>query len=121
MDQDWAPVIVRKKKTLVEKLISGEVQSVKKTFIKSNNQIYNDIDTKKLEDNYDISLPTITRSLANSIRDARIAKKLTQDQLNKECGFPINTVSNYEKCIGIPKSQYINTMSKKLGIQLKNK
>jgi ribosome-binding protein aMBF1 (putative translation factor) len=120
MEQDWTPIVVRKKKTVIEKIISGEIQPVKKFNTKSNTQTANDIDAKKLEEDL-ITLPVITRTLATAIRDARIAKKLTQDQLNRECGFPINTISNYEKCIGIPKSQYINTMGKKLGVQLKNK
>jgi ribosome-binding protein aMBF1 (putative translation factor) len=121
MEQDWTPVVVRKIKTRVEQIRSGEVQAVKKIETKTNTQTHSDINLRKLDEADNIvKLPEISRDLANAIRDARLIKKLTQDQLNKQCGFPINTVGNYEKCIGLPNSQYINMLSRKLGVQLKN-
>lgn len=83
-----------------------------------NTQRQSDVDMRKIERG-EIRLPTSTKELATQIQQARAAKNLTQDQLDKACSFPTKTIKNYENCTGIVSQNQLNTMSKILGVALK--
>jgi ribosome-binding protein aMBF1 (putative translation factor) len=58
------------------------------------------------------------RELARAIQMGRISKNLTQEELNKKCNFPKNTIKDYENCIAIVNTQQLNTLNNILDVVL---
>ena len=58
------------------------------------------------------------RELARAIQMGRISKNLTQEELNKKCNFPKNTIKNYENCIAIVNTQQLNILNNILDVVL---
>jgi len=72
------------------------------------NDFENEIDNVKIAD----------RELARAIQMSRINKNMTQDELNKKCNFPKNTIRDYENCIAIVNTQQLNKLNIILGVVL---
>lgn len=128
-DQDWKPVVISKKtapskmsqKQLLEQIKSGTVKKeiIEKQNGSKNTQHTSDIDPRTLEANEIGHHKTPSISLSTQIQQARIAKQLTQTQLNVLCNFPKGTVNSYESGKAIINSLELQTMSKHLGVTLK--
>lgn len=58
------------------------------------------------------------RELARAIQMGRISKNLTQEELNKKCNFPKNTIKDYENCIAIVNTQQLNILNNILDVVL---
>jgi ribosome-binding protein aMBF1 (putative translation factor) len=108
-DSRFDPIILTKPKTTV---ITNQVHT---RFGGKNTHTQEDTDMRKIERG-EIKLATSDKELAHKIQIARISKKLSQDQLNKECSFPPNTIRNYENCTAIAKQSEIDVLRKKLGL-----
>lgn len=73
------------------------------------------INLKKLEEGT-IRPAKVDRTLATKIRDARLAKGLTQDALNGQCGLKPHTIKNYENMTAIADQSEIDKIKKVLGV-----
>lgn len=80
-----------------------------------NKQMQSDVDLRKIERG-EIRLPTSNRELAQKIQQYRSAKKWTQDEFNRLCAFPANTIKNYENCSAVAQQQQIDVMKRVLGV-----
>lgn len=117
--QDWTPVTIRKHKTKKELIKSGQTTVQKKIDGGSNIQQKQDKNLYKL-DGDEITAPLVcTKELSLTIQQARLAKKMTQKDLDRACCFSPNTIANYEKGTAIINQNYLDKMSKILGVILK--
>ena len=119
--QDWKPVQLSKPKSVAQGLKDGTLtKKIKeKEGAAKNTQTTTDISAAKLEENEIGRHKTSSRTLAMQIQQARLAKNLSQDDLNKKCNFPKGTVTSYENGKAIVNSTELRTMSTNLGINLK--
>lgn len=121
--QDWTSVVINKSKGPVQKDI------VEKTGAAKNSQPSTSQDAKvlaNLANTDEIVVPlTASKAVGSQIRDARMSegnkqkKKLSQNDLDKLCGFPAKTVQKYENNTAIYNQQEVDKMSKILGMQIK--
>ena len=75
---------------------------------------------KKLEDdNEELKVDKVSFSLKNAIRDARIAKKLTQKQLAQMINEKADVIQNYENGKAIPDQRLLNKLRRILNAKLK--
>jgi hypothetical protein len=66
------------------------------------------------------------RELGLAIQQARMAlksrtdptKTMTQTELNQHCGFPANTIKNYETCAAVIVPTQIDKLNRVLGVKL---
>ena len=101
--QDWEP------KTLKKKSNTTYPSSAKQ----SKTQMANDFDPEN------ITKPLMTtQTLAQAIQSARTSKNLTQSQLDKACNLPKGTVQSYESNKAQYNAEYINKISRQLGVKL---
>jgi putative transcription factor len=101
--QDWEPVVLQK----------TAVQNKTPKYQPSEQAIRD----KKIENN-EIMLQTSSVTLRKQIQQARMAKALTQDQLNSQCNFPKGTVQRYENGSAIVNNAHISKMSRTLNVKL---
>lgn len=68
-----------------------------------------------------IMLPQVTYEFAQSLQQARCAKKLTQDQLAKQTQVPLSVIKDYENQSSgvIIKDEYLSKINRHLGTKLK--
>mmetsp|Transcript_13689 Transcript_13689/g.23486 ORF Transcript_13689/g.23486 Transcript_13689/m.23486 type:complete len:143 (+) Transcript_13689:108-536(+) len=131
MDQDWTPVVLTKKKPTGSKPVSdekavtaarrdgNEVETMKKFNAGANKKSATTLNTAKLDaETDDLSLPKVSKSMADSIRDGRMAKKLTQKQLAQAINEQQSVIADYESGKGLPNGQVISKIEKALGIKI---
>ena len=78
----------------------------------------------KIEENAEegnLKIETVSLDLQTRIKNARLAKKLTQKDLAKACNLPANDIQRYENGTAIPNQSELNKMSRILGVGLSNK
>jgi len=120
--QDWKPVVFKKTKPLNEQEASrrGLITAQKKDVSNKSSNGDNKLQRKVNETETD-KLPRPTRNLAQQIQRARIDKSITQKNLDKMCNFKPHTVAGYENCTCVVKQNELNSLSKALGLTLRNK
>jgi putative transcription factor len=101
--QDWEPVVFKKKK-LDEKKPHVEVSPLKK--FDENKESF---EHKK-----------IPKALADAVKNARVSKSLTQDQLAKSVNERPCIVNDIENARGVYDHTKINKVLRALGLSLKN-
>jgi hypothetical protein len=74
-----------------------------------------DVDMRKIERG-EIRLAKSDRELSQKIQQYRLAKNMTQDQLNKACSFKPHTIRGYENMTAIAVQTEIDTMKRVLGV-----
>lgn len=55
-------------------------------------------------------------NIGNKIKEARLAKKMTQDELAKQLGISKNAISNYENGVSTPKLELLVSLMNALGV-----
>lgn len=118
--QDWNPVVIRKKKT--SKQIREENASKKKSIVKTHqNKQKNapDVNALKLEKEEIGKHEKVSVSLSKQIQKARLAKKLSQEQLAKLVNEKKSVIAEYENGKAIPDGKIMNKLSKALGVTLR--
>jgi len=79
---------------------------------------------RKIEQNAEegnLTIETVSLDLRTKIRDARLAKKLTQRGLAQACNMQENDIKRYENGEAIPNQKDLSVMSRVLGVGLSNK
>jgi|UniRef100_A0A6C0CZ04 putative transcription factor len=104
--QDWTPVIIGKK-TISSKPTHSEISYVQKK-------------QQKLDaDNESVGAPpTVTHNFRLALQNARMAKKLSQEQLAQKIGIKKDIIQSYESGRAIPNAVYIQKMQNALGCVL---
>lgn len=116
IQQDFVQVVLRKKLTpSEEKLLHGV--NVRDEHKGKNTQSPHAMNLHKIE-NEKVSLPHADVSLGRQIQTARMAKNMTQSDLDKACNFPANTTKSYENSHAIINPVYVTKMQNVLGVKL---
>ena len=104
MEQDWTPVVLKKKvkPSKPQPVINAEALRLK--------AIENDEPIKKRE---------LTRESRQALTAGRIAKNLTQEQVDRVCGFPKHTISDIEAGKLVPSGAQMAIIQKYTGVVLK--
>ena len=113
--QDWKPVILRKTNTQLKK-----EEKVKKTTVlnpKGPNSKKTDINAKKLDSDEIQPIKFIPKETAKNIQQARIAKKITQQELANRLNVKKTIINDLESGKMILDKSFINKVEKKLGIK----
>ncbi|GMH33893.1 hypothetical protein BSKO_01727 [Bryopsis sp. KO-2023] len=129
--QDWAPVVLRKKKptggeakssaVVNEALRTGDHDTVKK-YNASKNKIGTSgtgKNTAKLDrETEELKHDRVSTDLKKAIVQGRCAKKLTQAQLAQMINERPTVIQEYESGKAIPNPQVLSKLSRVLGIPL---
>lgn len=110
-DQDWTTVTLRKKKTAATGS-AGHASGNKG----AGNAYQRAVETA------DVPLPPPKRLSAagkTSIIQGRLAKKWSQDQLNKECNLPHGIINAIEAGKAQPSGAQLNTIARALNVVLR--
>ena len=110
-DQDWTTVTMRKKKT----------PSTGGGSYSSSNRGAGSAHLRAVE-TADVPLPPPKRLSAagkTAVIQGRLAKKWSQDQLNKECNLPPGTINAIEAGKAQPSGAQLNAIARALGVVLK--
>eukprot|EP01094_Clydonella_sp_ATCC50884_P023328 TRINITY_DN555_c0_g1_i1.p2 TRINITY_DN555_c0_g1~~TRINITY_DN555_c0_g1_i1.p2 ORF type:complete len:142 (+),score=56.56 TRINITY_DN555_c0_g1_i1:46-471(+) len=129
MDQDWEPVVVRKKvkkpgssaAANEARRAGGEVESVRKYAAGTNKHTATGpvVDARRLDDETDASShQTVPLTLALAIQQGRQGKGWTQKQLAAKICEKAVVVQSYEQGKAIPNNAIIRKMEKALGVRL---
>jgi len=112
--QDWTPVVLRKNTPVIkEKIPVANVNPVN-----ANKQVQNSVNVRKLEEDEDYKIPSVTREMGIQIQQARMSKKLTQVQLAQKCNIPDAIIKEYERGQGIYNRTYLDPICRILGIKI---
>lgn len=119
--QDWKSVNVGSGPSVAKQLQQGTLKKaiVEKQGGSGNAQSASAVSAKKIEATEIGTLPTPSHDLSMQIQQARVAKKLTQVQLNQQCNFKKGTVADYECGKALRNPQELVMMSRVLGITLR--
>ena len=110
-DQDWTTVTIKKRKA----------PSTGSVAYASSNRGAGSAHLRAVED-ADVPLPPPKRLSAagkQAIIQGRLAKKWTQDQLNKECNLPPGTINAIEAGKAQPSGAQLNSIARALGVVLR--
>ena len=107
--QDWDPMVLKKTNTQLKK--EGNVTT--ETVIKKK---HFDANAKKIEETEIGKLDKIPRDVALTIQKARLAKKLSQDDLAKMLNLKKSVINEIETCKYKYDKQLISKLKRKLGI-----
>lgn len=118
--QDWDPLVIRRvHKSTDEKLKAGELTKVPKSQAPNSKasvlskSVLNDFDPEN------VTKPaTSTREIGLAIQQARMAKSMSQADLDKKCSFPKGTVQAYENGTAIANNAVIAKMETALDARL---
>ena len=125
--QNWEPVILRSRKPQTKQVKKSEPSGPVELKYNAgkNTQKKSTINANRVEQAIDeeenLSVPTISYSLQIQLQQGRLQKGWTQKQLANECQLPEHTVKNYENGSIIPNAQDMVKMGRALGVTLKNK
>src|SRR5437868_13258058 len=123
--QDWNPIVLKStsKKTKQPKQ-NNPIKTTETKYNAGKNSQQQQVNSKsiekKIEDNEDLHIHTVSRSMQLQIQQARQHKGMSQKQLAFACNLTENLIKDYENGKEIPKSQDITKMNKALGTVLKN-
>ena len=112
---DWTPVVLRRRPTTTKdgKRTGAPTKIVAKTVTNEKSHLV------ALERRIDNGEAIVKKRLSSdSLRimvGARIAKKLTQEQLDQLCGFPKHSVREFEAGRRVPNGKEIGLISRHLG------
>lgn len=133
-DQDWTPVVLTKNKptktsnlsasAVARGKSSGTITSERKMGAAENKSAHSGAgaNARKLEESTeDFHHNTVNASLSKAITQARIAKKMTQQQLATAINERAQVIQQYESGKAIPNPQIINKLDKALGTHLPRK
>ena len=116
--QDWTEVKIRGK----PKSTTSNQNIQKQSFTPNSHRMVNPgSHARKLEQATDvIKTKKLTSESKQHIVAYRMSKKLTQDQLNQECRFPVNTIREIEAGRLTPTTAQLNTLNRvlKTGLHL---
>ena len=109
--QDWNVVTLRKtnKEMQKQKERRGETVAEKK-YSKPDS----DVNLRKLDNDEEYKIPKMTLSVGKQIQEARLKKGMKQGDLAKACNIPMKIIQDYEKGIGLPQTNYLQTISRVL-------
>ncbi len=113
-DQDWTPVVMKKRRSAAAGAGTGGAAS-------KANHAAGAAHLRAVEA-ADVPLPPAKRLSAagkTAIIQGRLAKKWTQDQLNKECALPPGTINAIEAGKAQPSGAQLNAISRALGVVLR--
>lgn len=113
--QDWTPLVLRKNTPTVKE--KKPVANVNPTH-QQNKQVGNSVNVRKLEEDEDYKIPSITREMGVQIQQARVAKKMTQAQLAQKCNIPEAIVKEYEQGKGVYNRTYLDPICRILGVKI---
>lgn len=122
--QDWEPVVLKpshqKKQKKNEKVIPGQVESVKKYNAGTNKQKQTAVSARKLEDeDGDLHIEKVELSLSRKIQQTRQAKGMTQKQLAQAINEKQTVINDYESGKAIPNQQILGKLERALGCKLR--
>lgn len=134
-DQDWTPVVLSKTAkqkaqglssahAVAQAKMSGSLTTEKKHGAAENKSAHagGGAGMRKLEESTEVfSHNTVNKSLSKAITQARIAKKMTQQQLATAINERAQVIQQYESGQAIPNPQIINKLDRALGIHLPRK
>jgi ribosome-binding protein aMBF1 (putative translation factor) len=116
--QDWTEVKIRGKPKTTTSAQTTQKQSFTPNSHRTGNPSSHE---RKLEQSTDqIKLKKLTSESKQQIVTYRMSKKLSQDQLNQECRFPVNTIREIEAGRLTPSTAQLNTLNRvlKTGLRL---
>jgi ribosome-binding protein aMBF1 (putative translation factor) len=116
--QDWTEVKIRGKPKTTTSSQTTQKQSFTPNSHRSGNAGGHQ---RKLEEATDIIKPKkLTSESKQQIVTYRMSKKLSQEQLNQECRFPVNTIREIEAGRLTPTTSQLNTLNRvlKTGLHL---
>jgi putative transcription factor len=135
MDQDWTPVIITKTQkqkavglssaqAIAQAKVAGVVSSERKIAAGENKSAHNGQGPglwKLEESSEDFKHNTVNKSLSKAISQARLAKKMTQQQLATAINERSQIIQQYESGQAIPNPQILVKLDRALGIHLPRK
>lgn len=104
MDQDWEPVVIKKR---------GKTAHVQAKQTSDSAQI------RKLSDNDIVKVKQLSKESRQELVARRTLLKMTQVQLNQACLFPINTINKIEAGSLSPTVSQLNALNRYLKTGLK--
>ena len=108
--QDWKPVTIRS---------ASAVTAAKKTVQQSGPKVSEGVHTvRKLEATEIGKLKILTGKSRSEMAQARVAKGMTQKQLDQRGQFPANSCNSWEAGKVCPSGPQINILHRLLGIKL---
>ncbi len=110
-DQDWTPVVLKKRRTATGAIATAV----------GHNRGAGNAHLRAVEA-ADVPLPPPKRLSAagkTAIIQGRLAKKWSQDQLNKECNLPSGTINAIEAGKAQPSGAQLNAIARALGVVLR--
>lgn len=132
--QDWEPVVIRKKapqsgqsakdpRALAAAIRSGaQVETVAKYGGGQNKNAGGGSNMAKLEnDTENLSHAKVSTELKKMIQQARLAKKMSQQQLATAINEKPQVVQEYENGKAIPNQQVLGKLERALGVKLRGK
>lgn len=135
-DQDWTTVTFAKtskqkvaaatanSRSLADAKASGLVTTERKAGAAENKSAHtgSGVSARKLEESTDeFAHKTVNRNLSQSIMQARLAKKMSQQQLATAINERVQIIQQYESGQALPNAQIINKLDRALGIHLPRK
>lgn len=126
MDQDWEPVVLRKKTTGKPKTAAaldkaqreGKVEVVER-FDHGNKQSHAPVNARKLEEETeDFKHVHVTHEFRMALQKARQEKKMTQADLAKAIAVKPSVIQEYENGKAIPDPAIISKLNRVLGVTL---
>lgn len=109
--QDWEPVILRTKNSTVSTTTHGPKQIVEKR--SAEGQRLAKIDREEY-----VKPKQLASESRKDLVAARVALKLTQDQLNQKCAFPPHTIKGFESGHLTPTGSHLNRLNRELKTSL---
>ena len=114
--QDWKPVIWKKpieKKMLPKVTVLANKQKNQNTIQNTTKKVFIDGDN-----NPDIMPIIVDKEFSIALQQARLAKKISQQELSNKLSIPLSIINSYEKGTGIRNGSYITKIKKYLDIKI---
>ena len=114
--QDFETIVLRNNsaQTKLQAKRKGQTETKKKNSMSAEAQkmakLDNDMESTKVM--------KVTKVFSNTMRDARVAKGLTQKDLAHRAQIPVADVQKYENGSAVPNQQHISKIQRVLGINL---
>lgn len=108
-DQDWTPVTMKRRKQTTGAAAAGQNRGAGSSHL-------------RIVEESDVPLPPPKRISPESktlLIQTRLAKKMTQEQLNKACNLPPGIINKIEAGHAQPSGTQLNIIARTLGVVLK--